>query len=144
MFLDSFTCIPSASRNTHINIIGVPTMAANTLVQYVFGFIFSIFSFLYIPGGKISCISIDGETGASSEVDLNTGHLLQALIGCPALPSSITEGIITFDHHSDYLTTVNTCAPSINFSQISYIKNYSSFEELMKNVMVGAYGFGRE
>ncbi|WAR20278.1 G2E3-like protein [Mya arenaria] len=94
--------------------------------------------------GKISCISIDAETGSSSEVNLNTGHLLQALIGCPALPSCITEGIITFDHKSDYLTTVNTCAPSINFSKLSVIKNYSSFEELMKNVIVGSYGFGRE
>ncbi|WAQ95694.1 G2E3-like protein [Mya arenaria] len=94
--------------------------------------------------GKISCISIDAETGSSSEVNPNTGHLLQALIGCPALPSCITEGIITFDHKSDYLTTVNTCAPSINFSKLSVIKNYSSFEELMKNVIVGSYGFGRE
>ncbi|WAR06138.1 hypothetical protein MAR_021507 [Mya arenaria] len=93
--------------------------------------------------GKISCISIDAETGSSSEVNLNTGHLLQALIRCPALPSCITEGIITFDHKSDYLTTVNTCAPSVNFSKLSVIKNYSSFEELMKNVIVGSYGFGR-
>jgi hypothetical protein len=72
------------------------------------------------------------------------GDLLQALLGCPALPKGINEGLLVFDHKSDQLTTVNTCAPSINFSKLSEIKHYNTFEELMKNILVGSYGFGLE
>lgn len=100
---------------------------------------------LYIPsqcvsGVHISSTWIDVEDGSSAETVLNMDNLLQALIGCPSIPTSISEGIITFDYISDRMTSVNTCAPAINFSKLADIKNYSSFEEVMKNIIVGSYG----
>ncbi|XP_053386140.1 uncharacterized protein LOC128550670 isoform X2 [Mercenaria mercenaria] len=107
--------------------------------------IFNFHQFLKkLERGKVLCTRIDVDTDTSTDEVLDMGNLMQALIGCPAFPSSITEGIITFDHNSDQLTTINTCAPSINFSKLSEIKDYSSFEELMKYIIVGSYGFGRE
>ncbi|WAR18586.1 LOW QUALITY PROTEIN: G2E3-like protein, partial [Mya arenaria] len=108
------------------------------LERVCFTFSSSLYYFL-IQGGKVSCTKIDVDTGTSADVVLDMRNLLQALIGCQAFPSNITEGIITFDHKSDQLTTINTCAPSINFSKLSEFKNYSSFEELMKHIIVGSY-----
>ena len=73
---------------------------------------------LFVSGGHISCTRVDFESETAEDVILNMGDLLQALLGCPALPKGINEGLLKFDHKSDQLTTVNTCAPSINFSKL--------------------------
>jgi hypothetical protein len=58
------------------------------------------------------------------------------------LTPSLSSGLIKFDHDSLDLPRINTCAPSITFSRIKQIKNYSEFQEAVLNVVVGAYGFG--
>lgn len=69
-------------------------------------------------------------------VQLNIGHLLQALIGCPNLTPNLSGGLIKFDHSSLDLPKINTCAPSVTFSRVKQL------QEAMLNVIVGAYGFG--
>ena len=68
-------------------------------------------------------------------------QVLQSFIGCQHLTSKI-KGIITFDHSSVALSTVNTCIPSINFSNIKDITTYEGMETLMLNIVFGTYGFG--
>ena len=54
----------------------------------------------------------------------------------------MTSGLIEFDHESKHCSKVNTCLPSILFSNVKAIKNYDQFENAMMNIVVGAYGFG--
>ena len=67
---------------------------------------------------------------------------MNSLIGCEKIPRNITSGQIEFDHGSTKCSRVNTCTPSIQFSNIDKIQNYEKFEDLMMNFVVGAYGFG--
>ena len=97
-----------------------------------------------LAGGQVSSPWVNIEDDSSSETVLSMDNLLQALIGCSSIPCSLEEGIITFDHSSKQWTTVNTCAPSINFSRLSDIKSYSGFEQMMINLLVGSYGFGQQ
>lgn len=69
-------------------------------------------------------------------VQLNIGHLLQALIGCPNLTPNLSGRLIQFDH-SSLDPKINTCAPSVTFSRVEQLQNYSEFQEAMLNVIVG-------
>ncbi|KAL4217141.1 hypothetical protein ACF0H5_023595 [Mactra antiquata] len=62
----------------------------------------------------ISTNWVNVEDGEYSErtVTVNMGHVLQAFIGCGALPKNITAGAIDFCLTSDQFSYVNTCAPS--------------------------------
>lgn len=71
-------------------------------------------------------------------VQLNIGHL-QALIGCPNLTPNLSSGLI--NHSSFDLLKINTCAPSVTFSRVKQLQNYSAFQEAMLNVIVGANGY---
>ncbi|KAK6186488.1 hypothetical protein SNE40_008517 [Patella caerulea] len=95
-----------------------------------------------VENSKISTPWINPDTLEEQIITLNTGHILQALLGSPRIPSNISCGIMTFDHVSNGLTTINTCAPSISFSNLKLIKTYSRFEESLLLVVVGAHGFG--
>ncbi|XP_060083297.1 uncharacterized protein LOC132562566 [Ylistrum balloti] len=92
--------------------------------------------------GRISTPWLSMDTGVEDIVELNMGHLCQALLGCPKLLTSMNSGSIQFDHKSSNLPTVNTCAPSITFSKTEELQNYCTFQEVLQNVIVGAYGFG--
>lgn len=96
----------------------------------------------YFSEGRISSSWFSLETEHEEMVQLNMGHLLQALLGCPNLTPSLSNGLINFDHTSLDLPKINTCAPSITFSRTKHLQNYSSFQEAIVNVVVGAYGFG--
>ncbi|XP_060078764.1 G2/M phase-specific E3 ubiquitin-protein ligase-like [Ylistrum balloti] len=95
-----------------------------------------------IEKGRISTPWLSMDTGVEDIVELNMGHLCQALLGCPKLLTSMNSGSIQFDHKSSNLPTVNTCAPSITFSKTEELQNDCTFQEVLQNVIVGAYGFG--
>lgn len=95
-----------------------------------------------IEKGRISTPWLSLDTDQEEVVQLNIGHLLQALLGCPNLTPYLSSGLIKFDHESFDLPRINTCAPSITFSRIKQIQNYTAFQEAVLNVVVGAYGFG--
>ena len=97
-----------------------------------------------ISGCKVLTPWIDLDNNTNINTVLDMGHLLQALIGCPALPSDIPNGLMTFDHESKGLTTINTCGPSINFTRINEIGDYDRFQSMMKSIIVDAYGFGMQ
>ena len=84
------------------------------------------------------------EIPVEMEVTLTMSHLLQALTGSPALPRNIDNELIQFDHKSTKLMSLNTCAPSICFSNCIVNKEYSKFEESFLNIIAGAPGFGIE
>ena len=54
----------------------------------------------------------------------------------------MTSGQIEFDHGSTKCSRVNTCTPSIQFSNIDKIQNYEKFEDLMMNFVVGRMDLG--
>lgn len=87
---------------------------------------------------------INVDDGTEEEVNINIGHLLQALLGSPCLPMNVDSGLIVFDHQAKRLATVNTCAPSITLSNIMEYHNYAKFQDSFLNIIVGAYGFGIE
>jgi hypothetical protein len=95
-------------------------------------------------GGTMSTPWIDIYNGVETQVVINTGHVLQALVGCETLPRNIECGLVEFSHTSNNLTTVNTCAPSIMFSQTARIQEYETFEKHFLSVIVDAVGFGIE
>ncbi|XP_052776058.1 uncharacterized protein LOC128213961 [Mya arenaria] len=92
--------------------------------------------------GTLSTPWIDIYDGVETQVVINTGHVLQALIGCETLPRNIECGLVEFSHTSNNLTTVNTCAPSIMFSQTARIQEYETFEKHFLSLIVDAVGFG--
>ncbi|XP_055955241.1 probable E3 ubiquitin-protein ligase HERC3 isoform X2 [Patella vulgata] len=94
--------------------------------------------------GKITSewISLNDITDVNTPVKLTIKDFLQAVTGSSSISNNIKIGLILFDHKSELLTTVNTCAPSITFSQTSSLKEYSFLEKSMINIIVGAYGFG--
>ncbi|WAR20106.1 hypothetical protein MAR_001944 [Mya arenaria] len=92
--------------------------------------------------GTLSTPWIDIYDGVKTQVVINTGHVLQALIGCETLPRNIECGLVEFSHTSNNLTTVNTCAPSIMFSQTARIQEYETFEKHFLSLIVDAVGFG--
>ena len=85
---------------------------------------------------------INIENGQQTAVQLNTGHILQALIGTTTIPHNLINGLIMFDHTQKNLSSVNTCAPSISFSDVTSLQKYENFETHFLNIVVGAYGFG--
>ena len=99
---------------------------------------------IFITGGQISSpwIDIENESYICAETVVTMNHLLKALVGCPSLPRNISSGLVIFDHNSKQLSTVNTCAPSITFSRISELQEYSTLETMMLNIIIAAYGFG--
>ncbi|WAR15457.1 hypothetical protein MAR_005562, partial [Mya arenaria] len=92
--------------------------------------------------GTLSTPWIDIYDGVETQVVINTGHVLQALIGCETLPRNIECGLVEFSHTSNNLTIVNTCAPSIMFSQTARIQEYETFEKHFLSLIVDAVGFG--
>ncbi|XP_053404361.1 G2/M phase-specific E3 ubiquitin-protein ligase-like [Mercenaria mercenaria] len=93
--------------------------------------------------GKISTPWINILDETESEVTITTGHVLQALVGCETLPR-ISSGLLLFNHNGSDLTIVNTCAPSITFSQTDKIQEYENFEIQFMRVIVESAGFGIE
>lgn len=91
-----------------------------------------------------SYIDLYGSGDDVKQKTANLQELLQALIGCPALPTSICSGLIVFDHSSSQLTVVNTCAPSITFRRLHTLQDYDAFQNTMQNIVCGELGFGLE
>lgn len=77
-------------------------------------------------------------------VTLQMRHVLRAFLGCDSLPRNISTGVIEFAHNSNNLSSVNTCGPSILFSQTQHIQEYETFESHLIYIIVGAPGFGME
>ncbi|XP_078341565.1 G2/M phase-specific E3 ubiquitin-protein ligase-like isoform X1 [Crassostrea virginica] len=73
---------------------------------------------------------------------INTGHVLQSLIGCQRLPRNLERGYLEFDHDSKNLSTINTCLPSITFPNIEEIQSYENFHTEMLRLIIESYGFG--
>ena len=86
---------------------------------------------------------VDIDQEIEDDVVVSMSHVLQALVGSPALPPNIASGLIEFDHKSEDISTANTCAPSIRMSRITRLQNYKKFEEDFLELVV-AYGFGSE
>lgn len=69
-------------------------------------------------------------------VKINIGHVLQAFVGSPRLPTNIDCGVIEFDHESKSLPVVNTCALSICFSNTARLTSYEQFVKVMLCIVV--------
>lgn len=68
---------------------------------------------------------------------INTGHVLQSLIGCQRLPRNLERGYLEFDHDSKNLSTINTCLPSITLEEI---QSYENFHTEMLRLIIESYG----
>jgi hypothetical protein len=106
------------------------------------------FHFFFL-GGNVSTQwndiqSLDDETTADSVVTLHMGHVLQALVGCPRIPTNMRKGVgsIEFDHSKNWLSFANTCAPSICFSSTALLENYEQVEKHMLSIITETDGFG--
>ena len=84
-----------------------------------------------------------GKNNEVQERVITLEEVLQALTGCTALPA-IDNGLIVFEHTSDLLSSVNTCAPSITFRRLQSLQDYDVFQETLQNIVVGELGFGTE
>ena len=105
---------------------------------------FHSYSISLFAGGTLLTPWVDLYDGTERQVVINTGHVMQAFVGCETLPRNLENGIIEFNHTSNNLTTVNTCAPSIMFSQTERISEYDNFEKHLLSLIVEAVGFGIE
>ncbi|XP_076082340.1 uncharacterized protein LOC143053438 [Mytilus galloprovincialis] len=83
-------------------------------------------------------LDIDEE---KKDTNVSMKNVLQAFVGSEGLPTDIDFGIIEFDHQSENLSSVNTCAPSITIRQISQNQNYQTLENHLLNIIVGTDGF---
>jgi len=97
-----------------------------------------------LSGRKIQTRWYNMAEDQEDDVTLNMSHFLQAVVGSPSLPTNVLSGLLVFDHTGKQLSTVNTCAPSIKFSNIIEIQSEEKFQKDMLNIIVGAYGFGIE
>lgn len=131
--LISFTCL-----------CGVNSVLSHKL-EFVLNKIYlKIFS---IVENKVSSVWINPMNdvdNATLEVpaSINTGHVLQSLIGCQRLPRNLERGYLEFDHDSKNLSTINTCLPSITFRNIEEIQSYENFHTEMLRLIIESYGFG--
>ena len=94
-----------------------------------------------VSGEQVMCLKGDFD-GEAQPCKVSLGDVLEAFIGSRWLPSDLADGIIEFKHESTDHTYVNTCAPSITFSNISKIQDRHSFEQCMIDIVYGAKGFG--
>ncbi|XP_060598120.1 uncharacterized protein LOC132751922 isoform X3 [Ruditapes philippinarum] len=94
-----------------------------------------------VERGRVVTNYFDLDEEVEHSLTVKLSDVLQSLIGCKHVAPNM-KGSITFDHSSKSLSTVNTCSPSINFSNIKDIITYRHFEQLFISVVFGTYGFG--
>lgn len=98
------------------------------------------------PGGSVSSLALENvENDAKEQMKtLTMADVVQAFVGSDSLPRLVSSGLIEFNHTSKNISTVNTCAPSLTFCNISDLQNYDIFESHMIYIIVGAPEFGIE
>ncbi|WAR10678.1 hypothetical protein MAR_035754 [Mya arenaria] len=124
--------VPKFSKSEH-------EKADEEMIVYNFG------KFLKkVENGAISTdwVKMNSSEESLKEVTINLGDVLQALIGCRSLPRNIKSGEMEFDHLSNQLSYVNTCAPSIIFTRTKELVNYEKLEHHLICIIVEAEGFG--
>ncbi|WAR27605.1 hypothetical protein MAR_013309 [Mya arenaria] len=124
--------VPKFSKSEH-------EKADEEMIVYNFG------KFLKkVENGTISTdwVKMNSSEKSLKEVTINLGDVLQALIGCKSLPRNIKSGEMEFDHLSNQLSYVNTCAPSVIFTRTKNLVNYEKPEHHLICIIVEAEGFG--
>ncbi|XP_052786274.1 E3 ubiquitin-protein ligase Itchy-like [Mya arenaria] len=123
--------VPKFSKSEH-------EKADEEMIVYNFG------KFLKKVENAISTdwVKMNSSEESLKEVTINLGDVLQALIGCRSLPRNIKSGEMEFDHLSNQLSYVNTCAPSIIFTRTKELVNYEKLEHHLICIIVEAEGFG--
>ena len=81
-------------------------------------------TFLY--DDKTLQMSDDKTLQMSDDKTLQMSDVLQSLTGNCQIPRGCINGLVLCDHKTNALSTINTCAPSINIST-KQVKSYENF-----------------
>ena len=84
-------------------------------------------TFLY--DDKTLQMSDDKTLQMSDDKTLQMSDVLQSLTGNCQIPRGCINGLVLCDHKTNALSTINTCAPSINIST-KQVKSYENFKKL--------------
>ena len=90
-----------------------------------------------ISEGKVTTCLLDMDTflyndktlQMSDDKTLQMSDVLQSLTGNCQIPRGCINGLVLCDHKTNALSTINTCAPSINIST-KQVKSYENFKKL--------------
>ena len=81
-----------------------------------------------ISEGKVTTCLLDMDTFLYDNKTLQMSDVLQSLTGNCQIPRGCTTGLVLCDHNTNALSTINTCAPSINIST-KQVKSYEDFKK---------------
>ena len=98
---------------------------------------------LWFPGRKVIADCLNLEDNDIAVRLLTMEDFVMATTGSKHLPLGLNPGLITFDHNSSALSSVNTCGPSITFSQTPKLVQFGAFQTAMLNIIIGSPGFGQ-
>ena len=101
------------------------------------------FGFHFGAGRKVIADCLNLEDNDIAHHLLTMEDFVMATTGSKHLPLGLNPGLITFDHNSSALSSVNTCGPSITFSQTPKLVQFGAFQTAMLNIIIGSPGFGQ-
>ena len=94
-----------------------------------------------ISEGKVTTRLLDMDTFLYDDKTLQMTDVLQSMTGNCQIPRGCTTGLVLCDHNTNALSTINTCAPSINITTKN-VKSYDDFKTMMVSMMCDDEGFG--
>ena len=94
-----------------------------------------------ISEGKVTTQLLDMNTFEYNDKTLQMSDILQSLTGNCQIPRGCISGLVLCDHSTNSLSTINTCAPSINLSTKN-LKSYDDFKTMMVSMLCDDEGFG--
>ena len=107
-----------------------------TIVAFVAIFMVRYIRRITISEGKVTTRLMDMDTflyndktlQMSDDKTLQMSEVLQSLTDNCQIPRGCITGLVLCDHNTNALSTINTCAPSINIST-KQVKSYEDFKK---------------
>ena len=96
---------------------------------------------LQMSDDKTLQMSDDKTLQMSDDKTLQMSDILQSLTDNCQIPRGCITGLVLCDHNTNALSTINTCAPSINITTKN-VKSYDDFKTMMVSMMCDDEGFG--
>ena len=96
---------------------------------------------LQMSDDKTLQMSDDKTLQMSDDKTLQMSDILQSLTDNCQIPRGCTTGLVLCDHNTNALSTINTCAPSINITT-KKVKSYDDFKTMMVSMLCDDEGFG--
>lgn len=90
---------------------------------------------------QVSTMKVDTVEDTSTPMTITIPIVCQAFTGSPSLPLNIESGLVIFDHASERMPVINTCAPSITISNTTRMQDYTTFEDNFVHAIMGSMDF---